>query len=103
MMVMVAEFPRGKKEHHLPLSCHSVIKLGHVRHDRVADSPVSAKAGIELGENGSIFPRGSVVGCLVVGQQIIVPKNLEQRPSKLSLIVVTDLVVPHWLSSPIRS
>ena len=40
---------------------------------------------------------------LVVGQQIIVPKNLEHRPSELSLIVVTDLVVPHWLSSPIRS
>ena len=62
-----------------------------------------AKAGIELGENGSICPRGSVVGCLVVGQQVIVPKNLEHRPNKLSLVVVTDLVVPDWLSSPIRS
>ena len=41
--------------------------------------------------------------CLVVGQQVIVPKNLEHRPNELSLIVVTDLVAPHWLSSPIRS
>ena len=40
---------------------------------------------------------------LVVGQQVIVPKNLEHRPNELSLIVVTDLVAPHWLSSPIRS
>ena len=40
---------------------------------------------------------------LVVGQQVIVPKNVEHRPNELSLIVVTDLVVPHWLSSPIRS
>ena len=47
--------------------------------------------------------QGEASWCLVVGQQIIVPKNLEQRPSELSLIVVTDLVVPHWFSSPIRS
>jgi hypothetical protein len=39
----------------------------------------------------------------LVGQEIIVPKNLEQRANELSLIVVTDVVVPHWLSSPIRS
>ena len=51
-----------------------------------------AKAGIELGENGSIFPR-EARGCLIVGQQVIVPKNLEHRPNELSLIVVTDLVV----------
>jgi hypothetical protein len=37
------------------------------------------------------------------GQQFIVPKNREQRTSELSLIVVTDVVVPHWLSSPIRT
>ena len=43
------------------------------------------------------------MSCLVVGQQVIVPKNLEHRPNELSLIVVTDLVAPHWLSSPIRS
>ena len=43
------------------------------------------------------------MSCLVVGQQVIVPKNLEHRPNELSLIVVTDLVGPHWLSSPIRS
>lgn len=40
---------------------------------------------------------------LVVGQQIIFPKNLEQRASELSLIVVTHVVTPHWLSIPIRS
>jgi hypothetical protein len=40
---------------------------------------------------------------LVVGQQFKVPKNSEQRTSELSLIVVTDVVAPHWLSSPIRS
>ena len=86
---------------------HNVARLAKVKRDKAgtitAVVNALAKAGIELGENGSIFPRGSVVGCLVVGQQIIVPKNFEHRPNKLSLIVVTDLVVPHWLSSPIRS
>ena len=43
------------------------------------------------------------MSCLVVGHQVIVPKNLEHRPNELSLIVVTDVVVPHWLSSPIRT
>jgi hypothetical protein len=43
------------------------------------------------------------MSCLVVGQQVIVPKNLEHSPNELSLIVVADLVAPHWLSSPIRS
>ena len=53
--------------------------------------------------SGSAAEAHQAMSCLVVGQQIIVPKNLEHRPSELSLIVVTDLVVPHWLSSPIRS
>ena len=35
---------------------------------------------------------------LVVGQQIIFPKNLEQRANEFSLIVVTDVATPHWLS-----
>ena len=43
------------------------------------------------------------MSCLVVGQQVIVPKNTEHRPNELCLIVVTDLVAPQWLSSPIRS
>ena len=40
---------------------------------------------------------------LVIGQQIIFPKNLEQRANEFSLIVVTDVATPHWLSIPIRS
>ena len=40
---------------------------------------------------------------LVVGQQVIFPKNLEHCASELSLIVVTHVVTPHWLSIPIRS
>ena len=82
---------------------HGAITPGFAARQGSSVASALAKAGIELGENGSIFPRGSVVGCLVVGQQIIVPKNFEHRPNKLSLIVVADLVVPHCLSSPIRS
>ena len=40
---------------------------------------------------------------LGVGQQFIVPKNVEHRTNELSLIVVTDVVAPHWLSTPIRT
>ena len=40
---------------------------------------------------------------LVVGQQVIVPKNREQRASELLLVVVTDFVVPNGSGSPIRS
>ena len=49
------------------------------------------------------FFSGRVGLRLVVGQQIIFPKNLEQCASELSLIVVTHVVIPHWLSIPIRS
>ena len=71
---------------------------------KVASTTTNTKTATVPRSYVSLGTRDLIAGAsLVVGQQVIVPKNLEHRPNELSLIVVTDLVAPHWLSSPIRT
>ena len=73
-------------------------------HDLPIHLPHSGRYGRLYPPNCRRFRRENLLWePLVVGQQIIVLKNLEQRANELFFIVVTDVVVPHRLSSPIRT